>query len=921
MVRLAPWRRAAADALGLTLLVFVLADMLRPSLLLLPTITAGGDTPCHFPTLAWFHERLRPEWRLHGFYPGAYLGHPLLLYYFPFPFLVMSALVPLFGLPVAFKLGTALPVFLLPLMAYGAFRLARFAFPAPLLAAAAALVFLYVEDNPIWGGSIASTLAGEFSYTWGAGFALLFLGVLLRARMDRRGPWLPAAALALTAYAHGYAVLWAGLTASGLLLFDPAPRRDGEPGSDPAPRRDPEPPRTLRTLRTLGWLACVAGLALCLAAPSVVPLVADWGWTTPYDDAWIDVTTRGLAPPLLQPLLLAGLAGLAMAGVQRWRGRRADTRLLLFGWGALAGAALSTAGPGLGVIDVRFVPLAQLSLAMCGAAAIGRALSGLALADAAALGLALVAVAWSDSRSRVLRHWVDWNYSGLEGKELWPAWRELTQRLRGGPGDPRVAVEYSPVHERAGSIRMYETLPFFAGRSTLEGVYNQAATTTHPVYYLASELFARSPNPFRSRHYSSFDPESALSRLRLFNVSEIVALSPELDSALAARADLVREARIPPYTVYRLRDPGPGYVEPLAFAPVRADPRSWRDASYRWFSRKPANRVHLVFTDDARFELAPADPWGPPPEQPLATGVAVTEHVEAEEIRITTSRPGHPLLVKISYHPRWRAEGADGPYLASPGLMLIVPRHVEVRLHYDGRTWADRLGRTLFLGALGVGLLLARRRRKRAMAGKGAPSATTGSDVAWIGREARQERTAPRCALAAAERALPALPLVILAALAGLRFQPRPGPPIDAAVLDERASRAFAEERWEAAADYARNALDIVSPADPRRGQLLCLRGEALVLSGEPRLAALAFEPVVNAGSGPYRAQALYSGARAREAAGDAAGALAWRKQLRADYPDTPWARRLEDASISRTMASAAAAGSAASVIGRPTTR
>jgi uncharacterized membrane protein len=162
-------------------------------LLLLPTITAGGDTPCHYPTAVWFYERLLPDWRLHGWYPGSYLGHPLLLYYFPFPVLVMSALAPLVGMPVAFKLGTALPVFLLPLLVYASFRLMRLAFPAPLLGAGAALVFLYVEDNPIWGGTIASTLTGEFSYTYGVGFAILFLGVLVRARTDGRGPWVPAA--------------------------------------------------------------------------------------------------------------------------------------------------------------------------------------------------------------------------------------------------------------------------------------------------------------------------------------------------------------------------------------------------------------------------------------------------------------------------------------------------------------------------------------------------------------------------------------------------------------------------------------------------------------------------------------------------------------------------------------------------------
>jgi hypothetical protein len=428
---------------------------------------------------------------------------------------------------------------------------------------------------------------------------------------------------------------------------------------------------------------------------------------------------------------------------------------------------------------------------------------------------------------------------------------------------------------------MYETLPHFSGRATLEGVYNQAATTTHPVYYLASELFARSPNPFRKRRYSRFDPQSALARLRLFNVSEIVAVSPELAAALDVRAEVVREARIPPYTLYRLEDPGPGYVEPLAFAPVRADPSSWRDASYRWFSRKPANRALLVFTRDTRFDLALADPWGPPPERPLPDGAHVATRVEAEELRITTNRPGHPLLVKISYHPRWRAEGADGPYLASPGLMLIVPRQAELRLTYTARTWADRLGRSLFLAAVAAGVFLARARLGR----------TGGrSMAAEVPPQHGDHRTGPWRA------ALPRiLPFAIVAGLAALRFVPEPPPAVDVTWLDEGASRAFAEERWETAAEYARHAVDLIPAEDARRSQLLCLRGEALLRAGHPRPAALAFEPVVEAGAGPYRPQALYSGALAREAAGDAAGAADWRRSLRADHPRTPWAERLEN--------------------------
>jgi hypothetical protein len=78
--------------------------------------------------------------------------------------------------------------------------------------------------------------------------------------------------LAVTALAHGYAVLWAGLAATYFLFFARKP------------------------WRTLLWLGAVGALAFSLAGLTLVPLLADWSWTTPYDDAWITMTTRNTVP-------------------------------------------------------------------------------------------------------------------------------------------------------------------------------------------------------------------------------------------------------------------------------------------------------------------------------------------------------------------------------------------------------------------------------------------------------------------------------------------------------------------------------------------------------------------------------------------------------------------------------------------------
>lgn len=827
--------RQLIDASGLALLLLALLDLLRPELLLLPTLPAGGDLLCHYPTAAFVRDTLLPQGRLHGWSPGAYLGHPLLLYYFPLPFWLMAALAPLLGLPVAFKLVVAAGVLLLPACAYAALRLMGAAFPGPLLGAAGAFVFLLVEDNPIWGGTVASTLTGEFSYAWGTALGLLFLGLAARAHQRGGSPWLPAAALALTALAHGYAVLFAGLASTGLLL------------------------RSRRPARSLGFLAAVGAGAFALAAAWLLPLLADWRWTTPYGDPWIVVGWRNLAPPLLWPLLAAAVGGLAAALLAGRRGAQPDLALALLWNAALLAGALALAGPRLGLVHVRFVPFAQLSLALLGGLALARLVAPLRAGGVAALGLCLLAVLHGEAGSQVARAWAEWDFAGLEARPAWPAFRRLAETLRAGVGEPRVAVEYSREHEPAGSVRVYELLPFLSGRSTLEGVYNQASLSSPAAYHLASQLSPIAPNPYRSLEYSDWDLDGALATLRLYNVGRVVALSEVLKAGLAERPELELLAGSPPYEVFGLRDPGPGYVEPLAFAPRRAAPGDWREQAYRWLTRRPRSRAHLLFSDDPRLGPALADRWLAPPEEPLGPLPEVSSTLEAESLRITTDRPGHPLLVKLSYHPRWQATGADGPYLAAPALMVLVPRQREVLLRYAARTWADHLGLALTGLAL-VGLAASALRRPSPRAEGGLPVEAT---ARW-------------------GRGLP-LGLVALVTTAGLA--PRDGHVRrEQAELTQRASAACRAGRHADAADYAHQAAERAREGPEREG-LRALEAESLLAAGQERDAARLFGRLIGGPGTPQLARALAGGAQARAATGDADSADLYRLRLAREFP------------------------------------
>ena len=90
------------------------------------------------------------------------------------------------------------------------------------------------------------------------------------------------------------------------------------------------------------------------------------------------------------------------------------------------------------------------------------------------------------------------------------------------------------------------------------------------------------------------------------------------------------------------------------------------------------------------------------PKRPLPE-VTVSDVESGDDwVRFSVSQPGIPVLVKTSYFPNWKVEGAQGPWRVSPNLMVVVPTGNEVSLHY-GRTPVDLAGMGLsVLGLAGL---------------------------------------------------------------------------------------------------------------------------------------------------------------------------------------------------------------------------
>ena len=92
-------------------------------------------------------------------------------------------------------------------------------------------------------------------------------------------------------------------------------------------------------------------------------------------------------------------------------------------------------------------------------------------------------------------------------------------------------------------------------------------------------------------------------------------------------------------------------------------------------------------------------------------------HVKTQSLSFHVSSLGTPVLVKVSYFPRWHVTGAQGPYRVSPDLMVVVPTSHDVSMAY-GSTPALTIGNivtdlTSLAGLVALWVILKRRRITR----------------------------------------------------------------------------------------------------------------------------------------------------------------------------------------------------------------
>jgi hypothetical protein len=748
----------AVILIATSLVIFI---VLNPGLVFSATTPTGGDTGAHVFGPAYLRDTLLPEGRILGWSNDWFAGFPAFYFYFPLPSLVIVALDVFIPYGVAFKIVTVLGLLALAPAIYFHTRALKFGRHLSLVAAGSAAIFAFYESYSIYGGNIASTLAGEFSYSWSFALSLVYLGLLIKAvRDDRRYAKWAALALALTALCHilttlvvvfaslfvlpwkdgvvRTALIWVWGFAIAAFWALPLMVRIGLT-SDMAW----SPLTRLQELFPVEvWLLIPVAMATAVWAvrktKRIVPLLA--ATLLPIVYFWVPVVFPALLPDTfgdtqwklyngrLLPYWYFGIAYLAALGlgaVAMWLSRRLPSRLSMH-WPRVMLVLVFAVAAGLVAVSTEFPGWAWIVVASVGVLAIAATYfftTRVNTRNFLTYSAAAVVVLGAAAGVTFVDGWAKWNYEGYEAKEAWPEYEALMEKLDELPGG-RVQWEANSDLNKYGTPMSPMLIPYWTEgtHQSMEGLYFESSLTTPFHFINHSEMSYRPSNPIPGLRYHTFDMERGLTHMDVYGVKYYVSFTPEAAEKANEIDGFYEIAVTEPFHIFRL--PESQLVVPATKQPAVYDETgstsedgsqiSFYDMALDWYEDiDDLDRWVAADGPDSWPRVSSLDER---PDIDLEVPENAVSNIELDEHRIafTTEAVGVPHMVKVSYFPNWTATGADGPWRVTPSLMVVVPTQRNVVIEFKD-TWPETGGKLLTLAGVGalltIGVLAVWRRR------------------------------------------------------------------------------------------------------------------------------------------------------------------------------------------------------------------
>lgn len=756
---------------------------LHPSLILRNNIPTGGDMGAHVWAPAYLRDHLLSNFKLSGWSMDWYSGLPIYRFYMVVPALMIVLLDVVLPYGIAIKIIAVIGILTLPYTTWLFGRFAKFAYPLPELFAIAATIFLFDESFTIYGGNIASTMAGEFSFSISLSLAMLGFALLAKGLDTGKHRVSAAVIISLSALSHGIVLLFVfGGAALMLVVWN---------------KRE-----------SLQFGAKVIALAVLLSSFWVIPFVTSHAYMTdmkyePRPSGVSDSFWKMFFP--LHILLDVSITALAVIGaIALVRSRhKAGTWITLLTLVLAAGVFIARNSlPVIGLLwNPRILPffyllryllfavglyeLAIFALRMKSISRIARVepgtpvvldiakprenftfnlamLSGFAVFVLAAVGFRFQELPFGSTRVNsagqyeyvwgplktkstndgFVDGWARWNFTGYEGKSAYGEYYGIVQTMKklgedSTQGCGRALWENSGELNKYGTTMALMLLPFWTDGciSSMEGLFFEAAGSTPYHFITAAAMSKQSSNPVRELRYDNNDAAIGLRYMQELGVKYFMGFTPEAIAQASLQEGLTEVARSGPWVVYRVANSD--VVTPLATQPVVANisssnPRErWLEIGTSWFQHPETwttpiaddgpsdwQRIDVAVDESLREGepnsnnrrvdvVKPATALTPVPLEPV---VVSNVNIGEESVRFSVDKIGVPVLVRVSYFPNWKVDGAEGPYRVAPNMMVVIPTSTDVNMHF-GWNMLDYVA--YLLSFAGIAWIVVTRRRSK----------------------------------------------------------------------------------------------------------------------------------------------------------------------------------------------------------------
>ena len=675
--------------------------ILRLDLVFLNTMPTGGDMGAHVVPIKFFIDNFITNFKINGWSNDWFAGYPLYYFYFPLPAVITFILNLFFTYSIAFKL-----------MVIGSILLTIYSFEKLLRKSnekfsifgfIAGLTYVLTESFTIYGGNLASTLAGQFSFTYSIAFANLAIAVITKSSNKNKhvisaiflGCSLLSHLIPFIIYGAIYLFFWVKIKNtkkekfSSVLIFSaltvrfttslianlefttnmgytPYTKLSDLIKSDVAPFMVISLLIILinfkdiyrhKTTSLFEWFILISSVLLYF----FVPEGALWNGRVVsffnlgvivlffklFEHSIEDIFRYEQGELVLKVLSLIILVAYLITFSQKWN--IDNYKIFLYP-----------------IVFLFFVGAIYFYISTAN-------LFKLAFTAAVIFTISF------------LPYWVSWNFNGYENKDQWTDIEKLYSNLNELPPG-RIMWEPNSDLNKYGTPMVLMTIPLYTHHTSVEGLYFDSSITT-PFHFIAvSGLAERPSNPVGGLRYINNQFEKGQEYLEELGVDYFISYTDSITNKSLESDKLTLLFSSDPFTVFGIKSDKvelvdqklvrfekTTFIERTVSSILRnTEFTNFFDASYVNFDNLESQRI--IEIENSGYEQLETSS-----EEVKITNLKMT----SETITFKTNKPNKLHIIKISYFPNWQIQNGSGPYRISPSFMAVVPFSENVELRFE----------------------------------------------------------------------------------------------------------------------------------------------------------------------------------------------------------------------------------------------